>query len=51
MQIGTKHVLGARHVDGLVHPALTGPEAPLNPDSYYGRETDCWLAAFATQFS
>ncbi len=47
VQSGTEHVLGARRVDGLVHPALTGPYAPLNLDSHFGSWFDRYLRTFA----
>ncbi|MDT5411771.1 MAG: hypothetical protein QOG14_3991, partial [Mycobacterium sp.] len=34
VQTATEHVLGAASVDGLMHPAVTGPYAPLNLDSH-----------------
>ncbi|WIM86074.1 acyl-CoA dehydrogenase family protein [Candidatus Mycobacterium wuenschmannii] len=47
VQSATEHVLGADGVDGLVHPALTGPYAPLNLDSHFGSWFDRYLRTFA----
>ena len=47
VQSATEHVLGASGVDGLVHPALTGPYAPLNLDSHFGSWFDRYLRTFA----
>jgi alkylation response protein AidB-like acyl-CoA dehydrogenase len=47
VQTATERVLGASRVDGLVHPALTGPYAPLNLDSHYGSWFDRYLRSFA----
>jgi alkylation response protein AidB-like acyl-CoA dehydrogenase len=47
VQTATEQVLGASRVDGLVHPALTGPYAPLNLDSHYGSWFDRYLRSFA----
>jgi alkylation response protein AidB-like acyl-CoA dehydrogenase len=47
VQTATEQVLGAHRVDGLVHPALTGPYAPLNLDSHYGSWFDRYLRSFA----
>jgi alkylation response protein AidB-like acyl-CoA dehydrogenase len=47
VQTATEHVLGAASVDGLVHPAVTGPYAPLNLDSHYGSWFDRYLRSFA----
>ena len=47
VQTATEQVLGASRVDGLVHPALTGPYAPLNLDSHYGSWFDRYLRTFA----
>jgi alkylation response protein AidB-like acyl-CoA dehydrogenase len=47
VQSATEHVLGASRVDGLVHPTLTGPYAPLNLDSHFGSWFDRYLRSFA----
>ena len=47
VQSATEHVLGASGVDGLVHPALTGPYAPLNLDAHFGSWFDRYLRTFA----
>ena len=47
VQGATEHVLGAGLVDGLLHPAVTGPYAPLNLDSHYGSWFDRYLRSFA----
>jgi len=47
VQTATEQVLGARGVDGLVHPAVTGTYAPLNLDSHYGSWFDRYLRSFA----
>jgi alkylation response protein AidB-like acyl-CoA dehydrogenase len=47
VQTATEHVLGAASVDGLVHPAVTGPYAPLNLDSHYSSWFDRYLRSFA----
>ena len=47
VQSATEHVLGAGRIDGLVHPALTGPYAPLNLDSHFGSWFDRYLRTFA----
>jgi alkylation response protein AidB-like acyl-CoA dehydrogenase len=47
VQTATELVLGASRVDGLAHPALTGPYAPLNLDSHYGSWFDRHLRSFA----
>jgi alkylation response protein AidB-like acyl-CoA dehydrogenase len=47
VQTATEQVLGASRVDGLVHPALTGPYAPLNLDAHYGSWFDRYLRSFA----
>ena len=47
VQTATEHVLGAASVDGLVHPAVTGPYAPLNLDSHYGSWFDRYFRSFA----
>jgi len=47
VQSAAEHVLGASGVDGLVHPALTGPYAPLNLDAHFGSWFDRYLRTFA----
>jgi len=47
VQSATEHVLNAVGADGLVHPAVTGPYAPLNLDSHYGSWFDRYVRSFA----
>jgi alkylation response protein AidB-like acyl-CoA dehydrogenase len=47
VQTATGHVLSAAGTDGLVHPATTGPYAPLNLDSHYGSWFDRYFRSFA----
>jgi alkylation response protein AidB-like acyl-CoA dehydrogenase len=47
VQRATEHALGAKGSDGLVHPAITGPFAPLNLDSHYGSWFDRYFRTFA----
>jgi alkylation response protein AidB-like acyl-CoA dehydrogenase len=47
VQTATVHVLSAAGTDGLVHPATTGPYAPLNLDSHYGSWFDRYFRSFA----
>src|SRR3984957_8515475 len=47
VQTATEHVLGAASVDGLMHPAVTGPYAPLNLDSHYGSWVERYLRSVA----
>jgi alkylation response protein AidB-like acyl-CoA dehydrogenase len=47
VQTATGHVLSAAGTDGLVHPATTGPDAPLNLDSHYGSWFDRYFRSFA----
>jgi alkylation response protein AidB-like acyl-CoA dehydrogenase len=47
VQSASEHALSAADTDGLVHPALTGPFAPLNLDSHYGSWFDRYCRSFA----
>jgi alkylation response protein AidB-like acyl-CoA dehydrogenase len=47
VQAASEHVLSAAGPAGLVHPALTGPFAPLNLDSHYGSWLDRYFRSFA----
>ncbi len=47
VQTATEHVLSAMGGDGLIHPAVTGPYAPLNLDSHYGSWSDRYFRTFA----
>ena len=47
VQTATGHVLSTAGTDGLVHPATTGPYAPLNLDSHYGSWFDRYFRSFA----
>lgn len=42
-----EHALSAAGSDGLVHPALTGPYAPMNLDHYFAS----WFERYARSFS
>lgn len=43
----SEHALSAAGVDGLIHPALTGPYAPMNLDHYFAS----WFERYARSFS
>lgn len=43
----SQHALEAAGPDGLVHPALTGPYAPMNLDHYFAS----WFERYARSFS
>lgn len=43
----SEHALSAAGADGLVHPALTGPYAPMNLDHYFAS----WFERYARSFS
>jgi alkylation response protein AidB-like acyl-CoA dehydrogenase len=43
----TEHALSAAGPDGLIHPALTGPYAPMNLDHYWAS----WFERYARSFS
>jgi alkylation response protein AidB-like acyl-CoA dehydrogenase len=43
----SEHALSAARADGLVHPALTGPYAPMNLDHYFAS----WFERHARSFS
>jgi alkylation response protein AidB-like acyl-CoA dehydrogenase len=47
VQNATGHALGAAGPAALVHPAITGPFAPLNLDSHYGSWFDRYFRSFA----
>jgi alkylation response protein AidB-like acyl-CoA dehydrogenase len=47
VQHATEHALSANGSGGLVHPAVTGPFAPLNLDSHYGSWFDRYFRTFA----
>jgi alkylation response protein AidB-like acyl-CoA dehydrogenase len=47
VQSASEHALSAAGTDGLVHPALTSPFAPLNLDSHYGSWFDRYCRSFA----
>jgi alkylation response protein AidB-like acyl-CoA dehydrogenase len=47
VQNATGDALSAAGPDGLVHPAITGPFAPLNLDSHYGSWFDRYFRSFA----
>ncbi|MGH3634212.1 acyl-CoA dehydrogenase family protein [Mycobacterium sp.] len=43
----SEHALSAAGADGLIHPALTGPYAPMNLDHYFAS----WFERYARSFS
>ena len=47
VQHATEHALSANGSGSLVHPAVTGPFAPLNLDSHYGSWFDRYFRSFA----
>ncbi len=47
VQSASEHALNAAGADGLVHPAVTGPVAPLNLDAHYGSWFDRYFRSFA----
>jgi len=47
VQNASEHALTAAGADGLIHPAVTGPFAPLNLDDHYGSWFDRYLRSFA----
>jgi alkylation response protein AidB-like acyl-CoA dehydrogenase len=47
VQSASEHALNAAGADGLVHPAVTGPVAPLNLDDHYGSWFDRYFRSFA----
>lgn len=47
VQAATGHVLSSAGGDGLIHPALTGPYAPLNLDSHFASWFDRYFRTFA----
>ena len=47
VQRATEHALSANGSGGLVHPAVTGPVAPLNLDSHYESWFDRYFRTFA----
>jgi alkylation response protein AidB-like acyl-CoA dehydrogenase len=42
-----EHALSAAGPDGLLHPTLTGPYAPMNLDHYF----NSWFERYARSFS
>ncbi|OBJ53607.1 acyl-CoA dehydrogenase [Mycobacterium asiaticum DSM 44297] len=47
LQRAAEDALNAKGADGLVHPAITAPFAPLNLDDYYGSWFDRYARSFA----
>jgi len=47
VQAATEYVLSATGGDGLLHPATTGPYAPLNLDAHFSSWFDRYLRSFA----
>jgi alkylation response protein AidB-like acyl-CoA dehydrogenase len=47
LQMASEQALSAAGADGLVHPAFTGPFAPLNLDDHYGSWFDRYFRSFA----
>ncbi|GFG74547.1 acyl-CoA dehydrogenase family protein [Mycobacterium botniense] len=47
VQRASEHALAAAGLDGLLHPAVTGPFAPLNLDAHYGSWFDRYVRSFA----
>ncbi|BBZ12152.1 acyl-CoA dehydrogenase family protein [Mycobacterium branderi] len=47
VQVASEHALNAAGVDGLVHPDVTGPCAPLNLDAHHGSWFDRYFRSFA----
>ncbi|GBE67587.1 acyl-CoA dehydrogenase [Mycobacterium sp. MFM001] len=47
VQIASEHALNAAGTDGLVHPDVTGPYAPLNLDAHCGSWFDRYFRSFA----
>jgi alkylation response protein AidB-like acyl-CoA dehydrogenase len=47
VQSASEHAVSAAGSDGLVHPAVTGPYAPLNLDAHYGSWFDRYFRSFA----
>jgi alkylation response protein AidB-like acyl-CoA dehydrogenase len=46
-QRGYEHALAAAGTDGLLHPAMTGPYAPMNLDQYFAS----WFERYARSFA
>jgi alkylation response protein AidB-like acyl-CoA dehydrogenase len=46
-QSASEHALSAAGSDGLIHPAVTAPFAPLNLDAHYGSWFDRYFRSFA----
>jgi alkylation response protein AidB-like acyl-CoA dehydrogenase len=46
-QRAMEHALSAAGPDGLIHPAMTGPYAPMNLDHYFAS----WFERYARSFS
>ncbi|OBI40706.1 acyl-CoA dehydrogenase [Mycobacterium kyorinense] len=47
VQAASEHALNAAAADGLLHPDVTGPFAPLNLDAHYGSWFDRYFRSFA----
>lgn len=47
LQTASEHALDAVGADGLVHPGVTAPYAPLDLDSHYGSWFDRYFRSFA----
>jgi alkylation response protein AidB-like acyl-CoA dehydrogenase len=47
VQSASEHALSAAGAGGLIHPAVTGPYAPLNLDDHYGSWFDRYFRSFA----
>lgn len=47
VQTASEHALNAAAADGLLHPDVTGPFAPLNLDAHYGSWFDRYFRSFA----
>jgi alkylation response protein AidB-like acyl-CoA dehydrogenase len=47
VQSASEHALSAAGAGGLIHPAVTGPYAPLNLDAHYGSWFDRYFRSFA----
>jgi len=47
VQIASEHALSAASADGLIHPDVTGPVAPLNLDAHQASWFDRYFRSFA----
>ena len=47
VQIASEHALDAAGADGLIHPDVTGPVAPLNLDAHHASWFDRYFRSFA----